>query len=283
MPNLTNPAEIKAIMNKFGKHFAKSLGQNFLIDENVINITASVCEEHDEVLEIGPGIGVLTAALAKRAKKVVSVEIDEKLIPVLDFTLAEYANIQVLCKDIMKTDLRRLVDEHFSGGKIKAAANLPYYITTPIIMKLLENKDLFSSITVMVQKEVALRMAAEAGSRDYGMLSLAVQYHTVPEIMVFVPPESFMPPPKVSSAVICLEVRDNPPVTPKDTEFMFRLIKAAFSQRRKTFANAAANAGIGVSRENMTEALTALGFPADIRGEKLSLQNFADLSDILKS
>ncbi len=281
MVNLTDIKEIRAIMQRFGKTFAKSLGQNFLTSAETIDtiVFGSGIDSNTKVLEIGPGIGVLTAKLAENAEKVVTVEVDKKLLPVLDYTLQEYDNITVINDDIMKTDIQKLCSEQFGDEKVKVAANLPYYITTPIIMNLLENRHLFSSITVMVQKEVAQRMAAKEGSRDFAALSVAVQYYCKTEILTVVPPEFFVPPPKVSSAVIRLDILDTPSVTPKNPEFFFKLVKASFAQRRKTFVNGV-SAGLGIPKEKIAEALKTLGLNETIRGEKLSLKNFADLSDI---
>ncbi len=284
MQSLTDINEIKRIMQMFGKTFAKSLGQNFLTSAETIEtiVSGSFIDEDTDVLEIGPGIGVLTYELAKKARKVVAVEIDRKLLPVLDYTLAEYDNVEVICDDIMKIDIAELCEKHFGKGKkVKVAANLPYYITTPIIMKLLEYRELFSSITVMVQKEVAERMAADETSRDYASLSIAVQYYSKPEILTVVPPEFFVPPPKVSSAVIKLDILDKPSVTPQNPDLFFKLVRASFAQRRKTLANGISAGGLGISKEEVYEALGKMGLSEGIRGEKLSLENFAILSDIL--
>ncbi len=283
MHNLTDIKEIRSIMNMFGKHFSKSLGQNFLINSGVIDsaVSSSGITKDDNVLEIGPGIGTLTMALAANAAKVVAVEIDSKLLPVLDYTLEEFDNVTVVPGDILKLDINELYNEHFKSGKVHVVANLPYYITTPIIMKLLEHRDLFSSITVMVQKEVALRLAAEEGSKDYSAISIAVGYYTDPEIITLVRPEDFCPPPKVHSAVIKLNIRENPPFIPKDEKFFFRLVKAGFCQRRKTFVNSVSAGGIGISKQQAADALTTLGIDENIRAEKISPEQFCALSDIL--
>ncbi len=286
MLNLTDISEIKRIMQMFGKTFAKSLGQNFLTSAETISeiVDGSGIDKETDVLEIGPGIGVLTRELSAKARKVVTVEIDRKLLPVLDYTLADCDNVTVVCDDIMKTDIVSLCEEHFGKNKkIKVAANLPYYITTPIIMKLLECRKLFSSITVMVQKEVAERMAADETSRDYAALSIAVQYYCNPEILTVVPPEFFVPPPKVSSAVIKLDVLDKPSVSPENPEFFFKIVRASFAQRRKTLANGISAGGLGISKQQVYDALGEMGLSDNIRGEKLSLENFAKLSDILCS
>jgi len=284
MGNLTDIKEIKSIMARFGKSFTKSLGQNFLINSEVIDniITGSDVNEYSSVLEIGPGIGVLTKALAEKAKKVVTVEIDKKLLPVLEYTLEGYNNITVINEDILKLDILKLCRENFGDEKVKVVANLPYYITTPIIMKLLEFKECFSLVTVMVQKEVAQRMAANAGNKDYASLTIAVQYQTKPVIIANVPPEFFMPPPKVSSSVIRLDILDKPAVTASDEKLFFRLVHASFAQRRKTFVNGITNAGIGITKNQISNILEELGFDADIRGEKLTLEDFAKITDKIK-
>ena len=283
-PYLGKAAYTKAVLNAHGIHARKRYGQNFLIDEDVLWAAvdaAGICED-DFVLEIGPGIGTLTQYLSYRAGKVVAVEIDESLLPVLEDTLSAYPETKVLLGDIMKTDLRELVESENGGKPIKVAANLPYYITTPILMKLLESDVPITDITVMVQKEVADRMTAGPGTKDYGALSLAVQYRTDPEIVRIVPPSSFMPQPGVDSAVVHLSMYEKPPVSVEDETLFFGLIRAAFNQRRKKVSNAAANApDLSVSRESVEEALTSLGIRADARGEMLSLPDFAALANEL--
>ncbi|MBR2973203.1 MAG: 16S rRNA (adenine(1518)-N(6)/adenine(1519)-N(6))-dimethyltransferase RsmA [Clostridia bacterium] len=279
--NLTDIKEIRAVMGMFGKHFSKSLGQNFLINSGVIEdtVSGSGVSKDTNVLEIGPGIGTLTMALAKRANKVVAVEIDTKLLPVLDYTLEDYDNVSIIHGDILKLDINELYNEHFKSGKAKVVANLPYYITTPIIMKLLEHRELFESITVMVQKEVAYRLAADEGSKDYSAVSIAVGYYAEPEIIVNVRPDDFCPPPKVHSAVIKLNIRENPPFTPEDEKFFFKLVKAGFAQRRKTFINSVSSSGI--SKADAAAALSEIGLDENIRAEKISPAQFCALSDIL--
>ena len=279
--NLTDIKEIRSVMGMFGKHFSKSLGQNFLINSGVIEsaVSGSGVTKDTNVLEIGPGIGTLTMALAERANKVVAVEIDTKLLPVLDYTLEDYDNVSIIHGDILKLDINELYNEHFKSGKVHVVANLPYYITTPIIMKLLEHRELFESITVMVQKEVALRLAADEGSKDYSAVSIAVGYYTEPEIITFVAPSDFCPPPKVHSAVIKLNIRENPPFTPENEDFFFKLVKAGFAQRRKTFINSVSSSGI--SKADAALALSEIGLDENIRAEKISPAQFCALSDIL--
>ena len=279
--DLTDITYIRGLMKSFDKSFSKSLGQNFLINSGVLEEMAAAAGIDDDsyVLEIGPGIGTLTRVLASHAKKVVSVEIDDKLIPVLNYTLSDKDNVTIINNDILKTDIPRLISEHFEGKKVKLVANLPYYITTPIILELIKYRDYFSSLTVMVQKEVAERMAAKEGSKDFGSLSVHVQYFTAPEIMFIVPPDDFVPAPKVSSAVIRLDILDEPSVTPRDEKHFFRVVRGAFALRRKTLVNSLASAGF--SKEKTLSALNGLGIDKNIRGEKLSLSQFAALSDNL--
>lgn len=279
--DLTDITYIRGLMKSFDKSFSKSLGQNFLTNSNVLDEIASSAgiDKESCVLEIGPGIGTLTRVLADRAAKVVSVEIDDKLIPVLTYTLSDKDNVTVINSDILKTDIPSLIAEHFEGKKVKLVANLPYYITTPIILELIKYREHFSSITVMVQKEVAERMAAKEGSRDSGSLSVHVQYYTKPEIMFIVPPEDFVPAPKVSSAVIRLDILDEPSVSPKDENVFFRVVRGSFALRRKTLVNSLASAGF--AKDKTLSALSKLGIDASIRGEKLSLTQFAQLSDLL--
>ena len=279
--DLTDITYIRGLMKSFDKSFSKSLGQNFLINSGVLEEIASAAGIDDDsyVLEIGPGIGTLTRVLASHAKKVVSVEIDDKLIPVLNYTLSDKDNVTIINRDILKTDIPCLIAEHFEGKKVKLVANLPYYITTPIILELIKYRKHFSSLTVMVQKEVAERMAAKEGSKDFGSLSVHVQYYTAPEIMFIVPPDDFVPAPKVSSAVIRLDILDEPSVTPRDEKHFFRVVRGAFALRRKTLVNSLASAGF--SKEKTLAALDGLGIDKNIRGEKLSLSQFAALSDNL--
>ena len=283
-PYLGNPTMTAAVLRSHHISARKRFGQNFLIDDDVLKatVTAAGIGENDFVLEVGPGIGTLTQYLAFAARKVCAVEIDRSLEPVLEDTLSPYPNAKVIWGDIMKTDLKELSDLENDGRSMKVAANLPYYITTPVIMKLLEDGDRISGITVMVQKEVADRMEALPGSKDYGALSLAVQYYAKPELVRVVHPSSFVPQPGVDSAVIHLEKYDTPPVSVKDPALMFRLIRASFNQRRKKLANAAANSPeLNYGREQIEEVLGKCGIRPDARGEALSLQEFAALADEL--
>ena len=277
---LSNPKQTIEVIQKHNFNFKKSFGQNFLIDSHVIDkiIRAAEITPEDNVLEIGPGIGTLTQYLAESAGKVVAVEIDEKRIPVLEETLAEYDNVRVINEDILKCD----IDSIFGGEPFKVVANLPYYITTPIIMGLLEGKSHFDSLTVMIQKEVADRMKAGPGTKDYGALSLAVQYYAEPYLAANVPPNCFMPRPNVGSAVIRLKRRPEPAVQVKDEKLLFGLIRAAFMERRKTLLNAVKNSKeLDISKERVEEVLTELGIDTRIRGEALNLEQFALLADNL--
>ncbi|MDO4960487.1 MAG: 16S rRNA (adenine(1518)-N(6)/adenine(1519)-N(6))-dimethyltransferase RsmA [Eubacteriales bacterium] len=272
-------------LKEHGISAKKRYGQNFLIDRRVLEriIEGADISENDVVLEIGPGIGTLTQALCKSAGRVIAVEIDRDMIPLLEENLADFDNYEIINDDVLRVDLEAVLKERgLEGRPIKVAANLPYYITTPIIMQLLESGIPAKSITVMVQKEVADRMQALPGTSDYGALSLAVQFYAEAKITAKVPPNSFIPRPGVDSAVITLNCYSEPPVSVKDEKHMFRLIKAAFAQRRKTLANALKNdSSLGLTREKVEAALDSLGLAADIRGERLSLAQFAQLSDIL--
>ena len=277
---LSNPRETIKVLQETNFTFQKKYGQNFLIDEHVVDkiINAAGIDKDTLVLEIGPGIGTLTQHLAEAANEVAAVEIDDKLIPILENTLSSYSNVRIIHGDILKQD----IDAIFNGRPFKIVANLPYYITTPIIMSLLEGRVNAQSITVMIQKEVAQRMEASPGSKAYGALSLAVQYYSEPYLAANVPPNCFMPRPKVGSAVIRLNILEKPPVSVKDEAHMFKLIRAAFNQRRKTLANAVKNfEGLSYERERIEEALRTLGFDERIRGEAMTLEDFARLSDEL--
>ena len=281
-PYLGNPKYTIEVLQKYVFVFQKRFGQNFLIDTHVLEriIEASEITKDDFVLEIGPGIGTMTQYLAEAAREVTAVEIDDALIPILKDTLKEWDNVTVLHGDILKTDIRKIADEKNQGRPIKVVANLPYYITTPIIMGLFESHVPVDSITVMVQKEVADRMQTGPGSKDYGALSLAVQYYAEPKIVANVPPNCFMPRPKVGSAVIRLTRHQNPPVTTLDEKLMFRLIRASFNQRRKTLSNSLKNSQeLPYSKEEVEAAITECGLPLNIRGEALTLEQFARLSD----
>ena len=283
-PYLGNPKKTIEVLQKYDFVFQKKYGQNFLIDTHVLDkiINAAEITEEDFVLEIGPGIGTMTQYLASRAREVFAVEIDRALIPILEDTLSDFKNVTILNEDILKVDIRKLAEEHNQGKPIKVVANLPYYITTPIIMGLFEEKVPVESITVMVQKEVADRMQTGPGSKDYGALSLAVQYYASPYIVANVPPNCFMPRPKVGSAVIRLSRHEKPPVEVKDSSLMFRIIRASFNQRRKTLVNGLKNAGdMDFTKEQIEKAVSDCGFPAGVRGEALTLENFAALANRL--
>ena len=284
MEKLSNPQVTIQTIKKYEFAFQKKFGQNFLIDDHVITkiINAAEITKDDLVLEIGPGIGTMTQYLAESARKVIAVEIDKNLIPILGETLAEYDNVTVINEDILKLDINRLVEEENAGKPIKVVANLPYYITTPIIMGLFESHVPLQSITVMVQKEVADRMQVGPGSKDYGALSLAVQYYAKPYIAANVPPNCFIPRPGVESAVIRLTRYEEPPVTVKDESLMFKLIRASFNQRRKTLQNGIANSPeLPYSKAQVEKALEKMGLAANVRGESLTLAEFAKLSDII--
>ena len=284
MANLGNPSRTAEILKKYNFNFQKKFGQNFLIDSNVLEkiVKGAQVTKEDVVLEIGPGIGTMTQYLAESAKKVLAIEIDSKLIPILEDTLSGYNNVRIIHQDVLKVDLNALAEEENEGCGFKVVANLPYYITTPIIMGLFEKEVPVESITVMVQKEVADRMQVGPGTKDYGALSLAVQYYAEPEIVLEVSPNCFMPRPNVGSAVINLKRREIPPVQ-ADAKHMFDLVRAAFQQRRKTLANGLKNAAnLSYSREEVEAALTQMGLPVTVRGEALTLAQFAQLSNLLK-
>ena len=284
MANLGNPQETIAVLQRYGFNFQKKYGQNFLIDTHVLDkiIGAAQIGPDDFVLEIGPGIGTMTQYLAEATREVVAVEIDTKLIPILQDTLKEYDNVTVLNEDILKVDIRKIAEEKNGGKPIKVVANLPYYITTPIIMGLFESEVPLDSITVMVQKEVADRMQVGPGTKDYGALSLAVQYYAEPYIVANVPPNCFIPRPAVGSAVIRLTRYQEKPVKVNDASFMFKIIRASFNQRRKTLQNGLYNSSeLRIPKEKTVAALEEMGLTPTIRGEKLSLEEFAQLSDIL--
>ena len=284
MATLGNPKNTIEVIQKYGFQFQKKFGQNFLIDPHILEeiIYEAGVTKDDFVLEIGPGIGTMTQYLCESAREVVAVEIDSNLIPILKDTLSAYDNVEVMNEDILKVDIAKLARERNGGKPIKVVANLPYYITTPIIMGLFESHVPIDSITIMVQKEVADRMQEGPGSKEYGALSLAVQYYAKPEIVVTVPPSCFMPQPKVGSAVIRLTRHREAPVTVKNEKLMFQIIRASFNQRRKTLANGLSNAGIqGLTKEEIQKCIEELGEPLTIRGEALSLEKFAKLSDIV--
>lgn len=283
VPYLGNSKNTIEVLQKYDFVFQKKFGQNFLIDSHVLDkiVSAAGITKDDFVLEIGPGIGTMTQYLAASARKVFAVEIDKALIPILEDTLKEFDNVQVINQDILKVDIKKLAEEHNDGKPIKVVANLPYYITTPIIMGLFESQVPIDSITVMVQKEVADRMKVGPGTKDYGALSLAVQYYAEPYIVANVPPNCFMPRPKVGSAVIRLNRHEKPPVEVVDEKLMFRLIRASFNQRRKTLANGLNNSPeLSYSKEEIQQTIEKCGFKAGIRGEALTLEDFAKLANV---
>ncbi|MBQ4275273.1 MAG: 16S rRNA (adenine(1518)-N(6)/adenine(1519)-N(6))-dimethyltransferase RsmA [Lachnospiraceae bacterium] len=284
MAYLGNPSNTMSVLQKYNLTAQKRYGQNFLVDSNVLNkiVESAGITKEDTVLEIGPGIGSLTQYLCESAKNVICVEIDTKMIPVLEDTLSEYENVRVINEDILKVDIDALIKES-GADKIKVVANLPYYITTPIIMGLLEKEANIDSITVMIQKEVALRMQEGPGSKDYGALSLAVAFYSDANIKMTVSPNCFIPRPNVDSAVIRLDVLDEPKVSVKDKDRMFRIIKGAFEQRRKTLTNALSHSSaFKTDKNNIEKALLEMGKSPSIRGEELTLEEFAHLSDILE-
>ena len=284
MATLGIPQNTIAVLQKYNFNFQKKFGQNFLIDTHVLDkiINAAEITKEDFVLEIGPGIGTMTQYLCENAREVVAVEIDKNLIPILEDTLKEYDNVTVINEDVLKVDINKLAEEKNNKKPIKVVANLPYYITTPIIMGLFESHVPIDSITIMVQKEVAERMQVGPGTKEYGALSLAVQYYAKPEIIANVPPNCFMPRPKVGSAVIRLTRHKETPVQVEDEKLMFRIIRASFNQRRKTLVNGLKNSGeLSLSEEIIEESIEELGVPLTIRGEALSLEQFAILSNII--
>ena len=283
MAYLGNPGSTLMILDKYHFTFQKKFGQNFLIDDHILTkiVDAAEIKPDDLVLEIGPGIGTMTQYLAERAREVVAVEIDKALIPVLNDTLSGYPNVTIINEDILKLDIQKLVNERNGGEPVKVVANLPYYITTPIIMGLFESHVPLKSITIMIQKEVAQRMKVGPGSKDYGALSLAVSYYSRVNEVAIVSPSCFIPKPNVESAVVRLDVYDKPPVETKDPEAMFKIIRASFQQRRKTLVNSLSNAGIGLKKEQILSALVQMEKPEMIRGETFTLEEFAKLSDLL--
>ena len=285
MATLGNPTNTIEILKKYNFNFQKKYGQNFLIDSNILEhiIESAQITKDDCVLEIGPGIGTMTQYLCEHAREVIAVEIDKNLIPILqNDTLVMYDNVTIINEDILKVDINKIANEKNGGKPIKVVANLPYYITTPIIMGLFESHVPLASITIMVQKEVADRMQVGPGTKDYGALSLAVQYYAKPEIMMIVPASCFMPRPNVDSAVIRLTRYENPPVQPGSEKMMFDIIRASFNQRRKTLVNGLSNAGgLSITKEQVVSALEKMELSPTIRGEALTLEQFAQLSDLL--
>ena len=281
MANLGIPGNTIDILKKYNFNFQKKFGQNFLIDTHVLEkiMDAAEITKDDLVIEIGPGIGTMTQYLCERAREVIAVEIDKNLIPILNDTLSAYDNVEVINEDVLKLDIKALAEKRNNGKPVKVVANLPYYITTPIIMGLFESKVPLKSITIMVQKEVADRMKTGPGSKEYGALSLAVQYYSDPKIMAEVPPNCFIPRPNVGSAVIRLDRCEEPKVKVADEALLFRIIRASFNQRRKTLVNGLSNGGIPVSKEELKGILIRLFDNENIRGEALNLQQFAALAD----
>ncbi len=282
MKNLSDINVIKSVMSRHGVTFNKGLGQNFLVDPEVCPQMAESAglNENTCAIEIGPGVGVLTAELAKRAGKVLSFEVDNRLLPVLDETLGEFNNVEIINQDIMKADLKSIIEDKCNGMDIAVCANLPYYITSPIIMLLLESKLPIKNITVMVQKEAADRLCAEVGSRDGGAVTVAVSYYAKAEKLFYVPKESFLPPPKVNSEVIQLTIRKEPPVKVADEKKFFKVVKAAFSQRRKTAENSLSS-GLGIPKPQIAEALEKAGLEKTIRAEKMTMEDFAKLAELV--
>ena len=280
--NLSDINTVRSLLQKNGFTFKKSLGQNFLINPAVCPAMAdAACDNQTGVIEIGPGIGVLTSELSARAKRIVASELDERLKKILPATLSDCENVEIIYGDVLKTDLKKLITEKFSDcERVAVCANLPYYITSPIVMTLLESRLPIDSITVMVQKEAAERLCAKVGTRQAGAVSVAVSYYSEPEILFEVDKNSFMPPPKVDSAVIQLYIRNNPPVKVGSEENFFRLVKACFAQRRKTLVNTVSSAA-GIDKENIKKALTQLGLSETVRGERLTLEQLAELSNLI--
>ncbi len=283
--NLSHPSELKGLLERHGFSFSKSLGQNFLIDENVLQkiLDAAALDENTCALEIGPGAGTLTRCLAANSKKTVAIEIDRALIPILGESLAEFENVNLIHADVMEVDLKAVTQETFGDTPFSVVANLPYYITTPIIMELLESGLPVNTMTVMVQKEVADRMTAKPGTKEYGALSVAVQYYTQPSLVCKAEPHCFMPQPKVASSVVKLQVLSRPAVEVEDEKFFFRVVKSAFGQRRKTLCNALSKSPyFELDKEKVLSALSQMGLPDTVRGERLSVEEFAQLSNLLK-
>ena len=282
--NLCNPTELKALLNRHGFNFSKTLGQNFLIDKNVLNkiVSASELNENSCVLEIGPGAGTLTRRLAETGARCTAVEIDKALLPILGETLAGFDNFNLINSDILKVDLKKLIKDEFDSKPFHVIANLPYYITTPIIMQILESRLSVVSMTLMVQKEVADRMCATCGSKEYGALSVAVQYYTIPTVICRAEPHCFIPQPKVASSVVHLKVSPTPTVTVSDEKKFFAIVKSSFGQRRKTLLNALSKSPyFSANKDSVRSALVQMGVDENIRGEKLSISQFAKLSELL--
>lgn len=282
--NLCNPTELKALLNRHGFNFSKTLGQNFLIDKNVLDkiVSASALNKNSYVLEIGPGAGTLTRRLAETGARCTAVEIDKALLPILDETLAGFDNFNLVNSDILKVDLKKLINDEFDNKPFHVIANLPYYITTPIIMRILESRLPVVSMTLMVQKEVADRMCATCGSKEYGALSVAVQYYTTPAVICRAEPHCFIPQPKVASSIVHLKVSPTPTVTVSNEKKFFAIVKSSFGQRRKTLLNALSKSPyFSANKDSVRSALAQMGVDENIRGEKLSISQFAELSELL--
>lgn len=282
MYNLTDTETVKRILSRNGFHFSKNLGQNFIINPTVCPEMAAECgaDRNTGVIEIGPGIGVLTMELAQVAQKVVSIELDKRLLPILDDTLSDFDNVEIVNDDVLKIDLKKLIEEKFSGMDVCICANLPYYITSPIIMMLLESKLPIKSITVMVQKEAAQRLCAAVGTRDSGAVTVAVNYYAESVKLFDVSKGSFMPAPKVDSSVIRMDIRKEPPVDVKDEKLFFDIVRAAFGQRRKTAVNSLSS-GLGMSKQAVAEALEKCGFDQNVRAETMTMEDFAALCEAI--
>lgn len=280
MQNLSDASVVKDLLSRHGFKFSKALGQNFLINPTVCPRMAQVCgaDESTGVIEVGPGFGVLTAELAKKAKKVVSIELDERLLPVLDETLADFNNVKIINADVLKVDLKKIIEEEFGGMKVAVCANLPYYITSPVIMHLLESRLPIENLTVMVQKEAAQRLCAPVGSREAGAVTVAVDYYSDAKKAFDVSAGSFMPAPKVDSSVIKLDIRKQPPVELKDEKLFFRMVKAVFAQRRKTAANSI-SAGMSLPKEKVYAAIANAGYPETVRAESFTMEELAVLAN----
>ncbi|MBE6731200.1 MAG: 16S rRNA (adenine(1518)-N(6)/adenine(1519)-N(6))-dimethyltransferase RsmA [Ruminococcaceae bacterium] len=282
MSRLSDISYIKDVMERHGTAFSKALGQNFLINPSICPKMAenSGADENTGVIEVGPGIGVLTYELSKVAKKVVSIELDKRLLSVLEETLSDCSNVKIINDDVLKADINKIIEEEFGGEKVCVCANLPYYITSPVIMHFLEGNFPLKALTVMVQKEAAERICAKPGSRESGAITISIHYYCEPELLFKVSRGSFLPAPNVDSAVIKLNIREKPPVEPKNKELFFKVIKAAFSQRRKTAVNSVAS-GLSLNKALVTEAFEKANLPIDIRAEKMDLKNFSNLSDVI--
>lgn len=281
MDKIASPKKTKEIIAQYQFRFSKSLGQNFLIDENILKkiVEGAQVTQEDYVIEVGPGIGSLTQYIADKAKSVVAIEIDKGLIPILQNTLVDYPNVEVLHQDVLKTDLYKLIEEKFAKNKVKVIANLPYYVTTPIVMRFLEEKLPITSMTIMIQQEVARRMEANPSTKDYGALSIAVQYYCQPKIIAKVPPSVFIPQPKVDSTVIRLDILEKPRVYVKNEKLFFDIVKDAFGKRRKTLLNALSTGNLKLDKQWVREVLETVGIDGNRRGETLSIEEFALLAN----